>query len=120
MPSKKLEVRGRRELEDANWGEYLAATMRDAACEKYSSKVREYVPMEDWELTLSPSTEIVTDPKGFSYIVYSGTITWTSVACPLERVQREINWRIGDRMSMYEIDSEHWHVYIHPGAVTVS
>ncbi len=117
-PSEKLQLRGRQELEDANWGEYLLATMRDAACDKYSQTIGEYVPIEDWEVTVSASVTHEQDPKGFFYTVYSGTLTWTSASSPLERVQEEIDWRIGDRMCMYEIDYDNWHVYIHPKKVT--
>jgi hypothetical protein len=116
-PSEKLQLRGRRELEDANWGEYLAATMRDAVCDRYSTHIGEDMPMEDWEVTLSDSVTQEQDPKGFFYTVYSGTLTWTSVSCDLQRVQEEIDWRIGDRMCMYEINYDNWHVYIHPKKV---
>ena len=119
-PSKKLVAYARREIEDANWGEYLSATMRDAVKEKYSSAKSEYVHLEDWEITLSSSTTQEKDPKGLSYTVYNGVLTWTSVTCPLKRVQEEIDWRIGDRMSMYEIDNDKWHVYIEPGKVAVA
>jgi predicted TIM-barrel fold metal-dependent hydrolase len=91
--------------------------MRDAACDKYSQTIGEYVPIEDWEVTVSESVTQEQDPKGFFYTVYSGTLTWTSASSPLERVQEEINWRIGDRMCMYEIDYDNWHVYIHPKKV---
>ncbi len=122
VPSNGLQKRGRYELEEANWGEYLYATMRDASHERYSTPVRldDDVSLEDWEVTISSSVTLVKDPKGFTSAVYSGTLTWTSVACPLKRVQEEINWRIGDRMSMYEIDYDDWHVYIEPGTVSVS
>ena len=120
MPSEKLQLRGRHELEDANWGEYLYATMRDASVPKYSSEKGKHVDMEDWDVTISSSVTQQKDPKGFFYTVYSGTLTWTSLSCPLERVQEEIDWRIGDRMSMYEIDDDDWHVYIEPGTVSVA
>ena len=120
MPSKKLQERARKRLEEAEWQEYIRAVMRDAVNEKYSSTKKEEVPFDDLEITLEPSTTEKEEPKDFFYATYTGKVSWTSVPCSLARVQKEVDWRIGDRMSMYEISHDNWQVYIHPGKVSVA
>jgi hypothetical protein len=78
------------------------------------------VVLEDWDLHVKDSVEHKRDPTGFDYTVYSGTLTWTSASVPLDTLQKDIDWRIGDRMSMYELDDEDWHIYINPGKVSVA
>jgi hypothetical protein len=118
MPSKRLQEWARNEIKDANWEEYIAAVMRDAVHEKYYSGEKEVVPFENLDITLEASTTEKEEPKDFFYATYTGKVSWTSVPCSLARVQKEVDWRIGDRMSMYEISHDNWQVYIHPGKVT--
>jgi hypothetical protein len=43
-----------------------------------------------------------------------GTLTWTSLAAPLEMMQKNVDWRLGDRLCHYGIVGDSWILKFHP------
>jgi len=43
-----------------------------------------------------------------------GTLTWTSLAAPLEKVQKNVDWRLGDRLCNYGITGDSWILNFNP------
>jgi hypothetical protein len=43
-----------------------------------------------------------------------GTLTWTSLAAPLEMMQKNVDWRLGDRLCNYGIMGDSWILNFNP------
>jgi phage gp37-like protein len=43
-----------------------------------------------------------------------GTLTWTSLAASLEMMQKNVDWRLGDRLCHYGIVGDSWILKFHP------
>ncbi len=101
------------------WAPYLESTMRDAILQELQNQYPEInfegrvpdVPCSDIRVHLSRRWPA--EAMG----VYHGYVEWTTAKCELEPLAESIAWRIGERMSMYEVADEDagWHAFIHPG-----
>jgi hypothetical protein len=109
------------------WTDWLESTMRDATEEMLGDLFEVGVnahgapPVLDIHVELDPPPKRTRrNPQGHNEI--TGVVTWRSIPASEVSMENAIDWRLGDRLSMYGIQSETdgWSCYFHPGTLTIS
>jgi hypothetical protein len=100
-----------REAMEDSWMEYLN---RDVDPESEYGAIRKEIsePLNTKWMTI---LILKTESRG----TYTGFVYWKSRVVPAEILQRNLEWRIGEQMSLYEIQSDEgrWYSTIEIGAV---
>lgn len=120
---KEYRKAAKTQLRDTDlWSFYLSHAMKDALEDEIQSLYTgtstldidiPEIPVRDTTLRFYRKW---TDETSGNYTL---TLSWTSAECNLEFLSSSLKWRIGDRMSMYEITDEdgEWHTFLTPGTL---
>lgn len=114
---RRLKQRHRKEareyIKDIDlWTFYLVHTMNHAFEEELGGELSTDIPVRDVE------TEFYRIYDDETTETYSLTLSWTSGQCDIAFLKQAIDWQIGDRMSLYEMDGP-WTMFLSPGTVTM-
>ncbi len=109
------------------WMEWLESTMRDATEDMLGNffdvgvNTHGAPPVLDIRVDLDPPGKRTRrNPEGHNEI--TGVISWRSIPASEKSMGTAIEWRLGDRLSQYGIQSETdgWTCFFTPGTLTIS
>ena len=118
----------REEMGSANlWRDWMAWTLRDACETDWKIQTgKEVYPKEPPVEILSVELEAQVPKSKFdrdSWKQVKGKVTWKGPLCSMPALREAVQWRIGDRMCYYGVESmdeKGWVAYTRPGVLTIN